>query len=65
MDSDEKEFVENISWDTDSDECDAQADDDAINMVVAGKAPAETGHDHYADIDGASQESARMNQRKA
>ena len=62
MDSDEKEFVENISWDTESDEDDAEADDDAINMVAGGGAAT---HDQYGDVDGASQDSARAKERKA
>ena len=66
MDSDEKEFVENISWDTESDECDAQADDETINMVAGNVRPgSHRSHDHYADMDGASQESARGKERKA
>ena len=34
IDSDERDFIENISWDTDSDEEDLRNDDNVYNVLI-------------------------------
>lgn len=36
LDSDEREFIDHISWDTDSDEEDVAEDDRMIKLIVTG-----------------------------